>query len=174
MAGKVWRISARSFFQSSPEGAEALVEVVSDRVQRYAPAAERLVDLYAGVGLFAGTIGANRHVVAVERSRSSIADARINLADLDVRLRDMAVQDWRPEPADVVIADPARRGLTSEGVDIVDRTGAALCVLVTCDVGALGRDTRLLLEAGFDHVDSAVIDLFPHTDAVEVITTFAR
>lgn len=174
VAGRSWTISAHSFFQPGPEGAEALVEVVRDRIDRHAPGADRLVDLYAGVGLFAGTVGAGRRVVAVERSGSSITDARENLADLDVRILELPVQNWRPEPADVVIADPSRRGLGGAGARVVAATGASLCVLVTCDVGALGRDSRLLLDAGFRHVDSTIVNLFPHTDATEIISTFIR
>ena len=62
VAGRTWRISARSFFQSRPDGAAALVEVVRETSSaRLAPnGVERLVDLYAGVGLFAGTIEATR------------------------------------------------------------------------------------------------------------------
>lgn len=175
-AGRRWRVSARSFFQPSPEAAEALVEVTGELLERHRPDAERLVDLYAGVGLFAGTVGAGRSVTAVERSASSIADARVNLSSEsdDVRILELAVASWRPGPADVVIADPARRGLGTEGAAAVDATGAQLCVLVTCDVGALGRDTRLLRDAGFRHAGSTALDLFPHTGRVEVVTAFLR
>lgn len=174
VAGRRWRISARSFFQSSPEGAEALVDTVSDQLRRFAPDARRMVDLYAGVGLFAGTVGVDRDLVVVERNRSSVADARVNLAGLDARILELSVASWRPDPADVVIADPARRGLERAGAEAIAATGASTAVLVTCDVGALGRDTRLLADAGYRHVESAVIDLFPHTSAVEIVSAYRR
>jgi 23S rRNA (uracil1939-C5)-methyltransferase len=74
----------------------------------------------------------------------------------------------------VVVADPARRGLGSEGVAAVVGTGARLCVLVSCDPAALGRDARLLTEAGFEHVGSEVIDLFGHASHIEVVSGFIR
>ena len=40
----------------------------------------------------------------------------------------------------VVVADPARSGLGKEGIAAVVGTGAPLCVLVSCDPAALGRD----------------------------------
>ena len=43
------------------------------------PAPGRMADLCAGVGLFAGTVGAGVPVIAVERDRSAVADARHNL-----------------------------------------------------------------------------------------------
>lgn len=173
-AGRSWRISAGSFFQASPEGAEALVGEVTAMVERLAPDAERLVDLCCGVGLFAGTVGASLSTVGVERSSSAVADARHNLADLDVRLVRTALARWRPGAADVVIADPARAGLAKEGVAAVTGTGAALLVLISCDPASLGRDAALLAGAGYHHVSSTVLDLFGHTGQTEVVSAFAR
>jgi 23S rRNA (uracil1939-C5)-methyltransferase len=171
-AGRSWRISAGSFFQASPEGAEALVVEVEALIARFAPDAERLVDLCCGVGLFAGTVGSGLATVGVERSASAVADARHNLADLDARLVKVALGRWRPGPTDVVVADPARSGLGREGVQAVVGTGAGLCVLVSCDPAALGRDARLLADAGYAHVGSSVLDLFGHTGQVEVVSGF--
>jgi 23S rRNA (uracil1939-C5)-methyltransferase len=173
-AGRTWRISAGSFFQASPEGAEALVAEVGRLIDAHAPDAERLVDLCCGVGLFAGTVGQGRSVVGVERSASAVADARHNLADLDVRLVKVAMGRWRPGPADVVVADPARSGLGAEGVGVVAGTGAPLAVLVSCDPAALGRDAKLLAERGYRHVGSSVLDLFGHTSQIEVVSGFVR
>jgi len=174
VAGRRWRVSAPSFFQASVEGAEALLSVVGDAIERHRPDATRLVDLCAGVGLFAGALGEGRRVVAVERSRSSVADARVNLADRDARILEVPVASWRPGRADVVVADPARRGLERAGADAVAATGADLCVLVNCDVGALGRDALLLADVGYRHAGSTALDLFAHTGQVEVVSTFLR
>lgn len=174
VAGRTWRVSAGSFFQASPEGAEALVAEVGALVERWAPDATRMVDLCTGVGLFAGTVGAGRSVIGVERSASAVADARHNLADLDVRLIKVALAKWRPSAADVVVADPARSGLGDAAVAAVAATGASLCVLVSCDPASLGRDARLLAAAGYRHVGSTVLDLFGHTGQVEVVSGFLR
>jgi 23S rRNA (uracil1939-C5)-methyltransferase len=180
VAGRRWRISARSFFQPSPEGAEALVAVAGELA---AGALDRgpLVDLYGGVGLFAGTVGAqprNRALeaglVLVERSRSSAADARHNLGGLGARVRTMGVEEWRPEPASVVIADPSREGLGRQGVGAVSATGASRLVLVSCDPAAAGRDARLLVGEGWVPVESVVVDQFSMTSHVEVVSRFDR
>ena len=39
---------------------------------------------------------------------------------------------------------------------------------------ALGRDARLLSEAGYELQTSELIDLFPHTSHVEVVSRFDR
>jgi 23S rRNA (uracil1939-C5)-methyltransferase len=73
-----------------------------------------------------------------------------------------------------VIADPARSGLGADGVRAVTGTGADLCVLVSCDPGALGRDAALLVRAGYRHVGSTVVDLFGHASHIEVVSGFQK
>ena len=175
VAGRTWRVSAESFFQASPEGADALVNEVQSMVDRWAPNHTRLVDLCCGVGLFAGSILSEepgQTVVGVERNASAVADARHNLVDEPVRIVKVAMGRWRPSPADVVVADPARSGLAHEGVAAVSESRALLCVLVSCDPASLGRDARLLGEVGYRHRGTTVLDLFGHTGQVEAVSAF--
>ena len=174
VAGRRWRISAGSFFQASPEGAEVLLDAASRLVDAHAPDAERVVDLCCGVGLFAGVVGAGRSVLGVERSAAAVADARHNLADLDARIVKVAVEKWRPSHAEVVVADPARSGLGAKVVGAIAATGADLCVLVSCDPASLGRDAKLLSGAGYEHVGSTVVDLFGHSSHIEVVSGFRQ
>jgi 23S rRNA (uracil1939-C5)-methyltransferase len=169
VAGARFRVSARSFFQTRTDGAAALVAAVTAAADG---AEGPMVDAYAGVGLFAATVGAGREVTAVEQSPSSVADARHNLPAATVV--GSAVERWRPHPAGLVVADPARRGLGPEAVAVLAATGAARLVLVSCDPVSLARDARLLAAAGYEHGGSTVVDLFPHTPHVEVVTRFDR
>jgi tRNA/tmRNA/rRNA uracil-C5-methylase (TrmA/RlmC/RlmD family) len=78
VAGVELHVSAASFFQVHRAGAEALVELVG-RALEPAPG-EVLLDLYAGVGLFAATVGARAgSVVAVESWKPATRDASRNL-----------------------------------------------------------------------------------------------
>lgn len=173
-AGRRWRLSAGSFFQASPEGAEALVQSARGLLAALDPPAGPLVDLCCGVGLFAGTLAGDRPVHGVERSASAVADARVNLADLRAQVTKVALARWRPAAASVVVADPSRAGLGPEGTAAVAATRAEACLLVSCDPAALGRDTALLARAGYRHVASDVVDLFGHTSHVEVVSGFRR
>ncbi len=174
VAGVRFRVSARSFLQVRTQGAEALVATA--RAQLAGAPAGPFADLYGGIGLFAATLAGDRPVVLVERSKSATADARQNLADLPggARIISQPVERWRPSPAAVVVADPARTGLGAAGVDKVVGTGAGRLVLVSCDAGSLGRDTAALHRAGYHHTESVVIDLFGHTGHVEVVSRFDR
>jgi tRNA/tmRNA/rRNA uracil-C5-methylase (TrmA/RlmC/RlmD family) len=47
-------------------------------------------------------------------------------------------------------------------------------VLVSCDAVAGARDARLLVDAGYSLTNVEVLDVFPHTHHVEVVSTFER
>lgn len=169
--GHRFRISARSFFQAGPEGAAALAGVAADAV---AGAPGPLLDLYAGVGLFAALVGRRfRQVTAVEWSTSSVSDARVNLGRT-ARVVRARVERWNPEQAGAVIADPARRGLGRDGADVVAATGAQRVALVSCDPAALGRDVRLLVDRGYELDRVTVLDVFGSTSHVEAVTALRR
>ena len=174
VAGRRFRISAGSFFQSGPAVAAALTSAVSSSIGDALPEGGVLVDAYAGVGLFASVIGSQHpaRMVAVENDPSAVTDARVNLADLDAKMVAVEMARWRPQPADVVVADPARSGLGRPGVAALAATGASRMVLVSCDPASLARDTVLLSEAGYALVSVQLVDAFPHTFHVETVSRF--
>ena len=180
-AGRLWRISARSFFQSRPDGADTLAHLVLDAAEGWretagrSPGSLRAVDAYSGVGLFAGVLaGAGWSVTAVEGSRFAVADSRHNLSGLAARVVRADVTRWKPEPADLVVADPSRAGLGRAGVSVLAGTGASRLVLVSCDAASLARDAGLLAGHGFTLSSVTPVDLFPQTWRVEVVSVFDR
>lgn len=174
VAGHRFRVSAGSFFQIRPDGAEALVGEVRSAVARHLPGgAGHLVDLGAGVGLFAALTPAER-VTAVERNPWAVADARVNLDRDRSEVVEDRIEAWSPTPADVVVADPSRAGLGDEGCAVVGGTGASLAVLVSCDAAAGARDVASLVGLGYSVDSVTLVDLFPHTHHVEVVTVLVR
>ncbi|MFV0306481.1 MAG: class I SAM-dependent RNA methyltransferase [Desertimonas sp.] len=178
VTGHRLRVSMGAFFQSGPQAADLLV----DSVRRAAPeltTAGVVVDAYAGVGMFSVcATDPSSHVIAIETSRAAVADATHNLTGRVATIVRGEVGGWRQgvgdAPVDVVIADPARSGLGRPGVNALARTASAVIVLVSCDPASLGRDAKLLAGAGYRHDGSEVIDTFPHTTHVEVVTRFVR
>jgi 23S rRNA (uracil1939-C5)-methyltransferase len=174
VGGRHWQVSARSFFQSGPLGAEALVSLVDEAVGPLA-GTDHVVDLYAGVGLLGGVVASRRpglELTAVESALSAVRDARQNLADLGAAVIGAEVGEWAATAADVVIADPARPGLGRPGVAAVVATDCRRLVLVSCDPASLARDISLLAEEGYRIQSWRVCDLFPQTPHVETVTTF--
>lgn len=177
LVGRRWRISAGSFFQSRTDGAAALVDTVAEMVGDVLDdgGGGTLVDAYCGVGLFAGALLDGRvqwRAVAAERGRSSVADAKVNLADLDSRVVSTSIERFRAPTARVVVADPSREGLGRGAVRALTATRAERFVLVSCDPAAAARDLRLLVGEGYRPVESVLVDLFPHSHHVEVVTRF--
>ena len=166
------RVSANSCFQNRPAGCDALVDEVRSMIAD-APDGE-MVDAYAGVGLFSATVGRNRPVIAIERGRDSIADARINLTGRDAKIIKADVARWRSSPAPVVVADPAREGVGKRAVEALLRAEPEVFVLISCDPSSFGRDAALLTAAGFTLDRWTVIDLFPGTSHVETVARFTR
>lgn len=186
VGGRRLRISARSFFQCRPDGAEALAAAAAAALgppptefpaSASAPgggARPRLLDAYCGVGLFGALLGDGWDVTGVESSRSSTADAEVNFAahQPGAAVVTGRMERWRPQPMDAVIADPARAGLGRDAAQRLAATGAPVIVLISCDPASLARDTNLLAGHGYrlDHV--TVVDLFGHTSHVEAVARF--
>jgi tRNA/tmRNA/rRNA uracil-C5-methylase (TrmA/RlmC/RlmD family) len=169
-------VSARSFFQSSAVAASALVDEVTRAGDEFLSGAHGpVVDAYGGVGLFARcAVGPEAPGVLLEGAPSSCADAQENLEGRAMTVVEGPVEEWDATPAAFVIADPARAGLGPVAAQRLAATGCDRLVLVSCDAAAGARDVRLLVDAGLHHVRSTVLDPFPHTAHVEVVTVLAR
>ncbi len=185
VGGRRFRVSSRSFFQSSQVGAEAIATEVQHAAGGMLRRAERVLDAYCGVGVLGGLLvaaaceaGGSPDLLAVEHTASSVRDAQSNLGsldlDVDIDLLKSSIESMPSERADLVIADPSRKGLGKKAAVRLSATGAEVIVLVSCDAASLGRDAGLLADLGFRLERARVIDLFPQTSHVEVVSRFVR
>jgi tRNA/tmRNA/rRNA uracil-C5-methylase (TrmA/RlmC/RlmD family) len=137
---------------------------------------ERVLDLYAGVGLFtaylADAVGRDGRVVAVEGSGGACRDARANLpASVTVEHGpvDRVLSSAYHDPCDLVVLDPPREGARRKVVtQVADRTPRAV-VYVACDPAALARDLATFAELGYSLRHLRAYDLFPMTHHVECV-----
>ena len=132
-------------------------------------------DLFAGVGLFTRELTLHcDQVIAVEGAEAaasalSIAGKKagfdaIQSSTLDF-LRTRQHQRDRP---DLIVLDPPRAGLGTEGAELLTRIAPARIVYVSCDPTTLARDLVILARAyAVDAVH--LIDLFPQTFHMETI-----
>jgi 23S rRNA (uracil1939-C5)-methyltransferase len=177
LAGREYRISASSFFQVNTPQAEELVHLVRDYL---APTgSEVLLDAYCGVGVFglslAGEVG---QLIGLEESPSAVADARFNagLAD-NAEFVEGRVEEVLPSlgvPIDLAVLDPPRQGCASEALTALTRLAPAKIVYVSCDPATLARDTRRLVQAGYQLVEVQPIDMFPQTYHIESVALLKR
>lgn len=141
-----------------------------------------VVDLYAGVGLFAvGLAAAGRdRIVAVEGDPIGAKDLVRNAAAYGDQLRVVrgSVEAWlahgRHAAPRTIIVDPPRTGMSREAADAIVRIGAQRVVYVSCDAPTMARDARRLLDDGYRLEGLAGFDLFPNTPHVETVGVFER
>jgi tRNA/tmRNA/rRNA uracil-C5-methylase (TrmA/RlmC/RlmD family) len=177
-------LAPEGFWQSHVEAPRVLVEAVM-RALRPAPG-ERVLDLYAGVGLFAAflsdAVGPTGKVVAVEGAREACRHAAANLSRDQVRAPttvehgtvDRVLAASYDEPFDLVVLDPPREGARRKVVEqIVDRAPRAVAY-VACDPAALARDLATFAELGYPLRALTAFDLFPMTSHVECVALLER
>jgi tRNA/tmRNA/rRNA uracil-C5-methylase (TrmA/RlmC/RlmD family) len=172
--GRPFRVAADGFWQVHPGAPTVLVETVLGQL---APApGERVVDLYAGVGLFgaflADAVGEAGEVVAIESDGRAAGYAEQNLADLpQARVTRDRVDRWirHAEPADLVVLDPPRAGAKRAVVEAVAALRPRAVAYVACDPAALGRDVGYFAAAGYRVAALRCLDLFPMTHHVECV-----
>ncbi|WFB06984.1 class I SAM-dependent RNA methyltransferase [Streptomyces sp. LX-29] len=173
---RTWRVGAGGFWQVHPQAAGLLVEAV---MQGLMPRkGETALDLYCGVGLFAGAlaerVGDTGAVLGIESGKRAVEDARHNLADLDrVRIEQGKVEQVLPRTgiteADLVVLDPPRAGAGAQTVRHLATLGARRIAYVACDPAALARDLKYFGESGYRVRRMRAFDLFPMTHHVECV-----
>jgi tRNA/tmRNA/rRNA uracil-C5-methylase (TrmA/RlmC/RlmD family) len=173
-----FRVDARGFWQVHPGAAPTFVSHVLDSL---APQpGERVLDLYAGAGLFAAAIadavGSSGSVLAVEGDRRAVAHGATNTTSrpwvewrqgrVDRMIRPLVRQQIH---ADLVVLDPPRTGAGRAVCrDIAALTPRAIAY-VACDPAALARDTAYLQSGGYRLTSLRAFDAFPMTHHVECI-----
>jgi 23S rRNA (uracil1939-C5)-methyltransferase len=167
------RSHVRSFFQANRFLVEDLVREVASRV----PPGGTVLDLYAGVGLFALPLAqAAERVLGVELNPTAVEDAasnaRANGID-NARIRQGDVRDglaaWRVEGEERIVLDPPRTGAGAAVVGAIVSRRPAAVVYVACDPPTLARDLKAFGEAGYRLAALTAFDLFPDTFHVETV-----
>lgn len=181
--GPTFLLSPTAFFQTNPDAAAAMVdEVVAQAASLSPPPADlRVLDLYAGSGLFALPLARVGHTVtAVEENRQSVKDGIANatlnripqsrVSFVAARSEDY-LERLRPTP-DLVVLDPPRQGCASSVLQCVfTELRPRRVVYVSCNPAAFVSELPGILETGYTLDRVKPIDMFPHTDHVELVAT---
>lgn len=144
---------------------------------------DKVLDLFSGIGNFSLPIAKQcAEVVAVEGSELMVErgneNAKLNKinniqfysADLFKSIDNLP---WSNEKFAKILLDPPRSG-AEEIVKQINRFGAKRIVYVSCNPATLARDTKILIEQGYELIKAGIIDMFPHTSHVESMALFEK
>jgi tRNA/tmRNA/rRNA uracil-C5-methylase (TrmA/RlmC/RlmD family) len=177
--GRHYQVSAGVFWQVHPAAPGLLARTILDGL---APrAGERVVDLYAGAGLFtaqlAHAVGPDGAVLAIERSGRACADAARNTEDqpqVNISRADVTaelVASGKLSSPNLVVLDPAREGAGRGVMEALAglRPAPRRIAYVSCDPASFARDLRVMTDAGWSMTSLRAFDLFPMTEHVELV-----
>ncbi len=169
------QIGVGSFFQAHP----AAVDDVLHHEALALPAGKRLLELYAGMGLFTIFFAAGRReIVAIEgdpgAARLFRANRHLIPGHSKVEYRQVAVEEWlRRHHAELnrfaaVFVDPPRTGLSRPVRRILGNMTPACLLYLSCEISTQHRDVISWLDAGKYHLDRLILfDFFPNTFHME-------
>jgi 23S rRNA (uracil1939-C5)-methyltransferase len=144
--------------------------------------AERVLDLYAGIGTL--SLAAAREaggVTAVEENPRAVNLGRLaaringvgNVEFLTGRV-ETVLRKVRLGEHDAVLADPPRAGFEQAAVAELMRLGPARIAYVSCEPSTQARDIALLIRAGYRVRRAAIVDMFPQTYHIESVVLLER
>jgi 23S rRNA (uracil1939-C5)-methyltransferase len=176
--GRIFRVSAGSFFQVNTAQAGAMVQFL----QEVLPLDNQttLLDVYCGVGLFSAFL-ADRvgRCIGIEQSPTACEDYAFNLDEMEnVELYVGAAEDILPalqvSGKITAIVDPPRAGLDRHALDALVALQPRWIAYVSCDPATLARDLKRLVAAGYSLERVTPFDLFPQTYHIESISLLRR
>ena len=171
-----YKISAETFFQANRF---LLMPFINEVLTQIGPTPAHVLELYSGAGFFSIPLArAANEVIAVERDRASVRQARENarlnerwnLRFFDSRV-DAALQgaDLRP---DVVVLDPPRTGCGIKNAERIAALEARRIVYVSCNPTTFAPEAAYLISRGYDLRCITLIDQFPNTYHIEIVASF--
>ncbi|MGH9711553.1 MAG: 23S rRNA (uracil(1939)-C(5))-methyltransferase RlmD, partial [Candidatus Acidiferrales bacterium] len=176
-----FRVGHMSFFQVN----RFLVNEMADVVAAAAGSGELVLDLYAGVGLFAMSLVRNfAHVEAVEANPASARDLETNagLSGKTIVARNDSTEAfltaWKRKRGiaapDVVIADPPRAGIEPPALEKLIAIAPQRIIYASCDPSTLARDLARLCVKAYALSEVYLFDMFPQTYHIEAIARLDR
>jgi 23S rRNA (uracil1939-C5)-methyltransferase len=165
-----FQVSRNSFFQVNRFLIDRLLEVALTDSE-----GDLALDLYAGVGLFAVSLGQRfKNVIAVESSRSAFSDLEHNIRSrsLQIKAENNTTEDYLAAyegHPDLILADPPRSGLGKHVVKELLRIRAPQLTIISCDPATLARDLQGLLANAYRIDKITLVDLFPQTFHIEAV-----
>ena len=175
--GRLFRVSAGTFFQVNTPVAELMVEAILAELPQKKDLT--ILEVYCGAGMFSAFLAKKaERLLAIEASSSACNDFMFNLDDfVNVELFEAPAEVVIPSleiKPDLVLVDPPRSGLDRTVLQGILTMGAQKIVYVSCDPATLARDARYLVDGGYMLSQATPFDMFPQTYHIESISIWIR
>ena len=179
-AGLRFQIRPETFFQVHTEQAEALLQVMAQKLELTGD--ELLLDAYCGVGTLTLPLAKRvRKVMGIEAQIQSVDQARQN-AELNgitnAEFLTGTVESVLPNLEvlpDVMLLDPPRKGCDRRVIDALLQQKPKKIAYMSCKAATLARDLKLLCETGqYRLLSVQPADFFPQTSHVEAAAFLER
>ena len=166
------------FVQATMQSEQAMVGLVCDA----AASSKYVADLFCGVGTFALALARRRAVAALDSDREALTaleaarDGVQGLKPIEVRGRDLMREPLsRKElaPFDCIVFDPPRAGAQAQA-KMIAKSQVPRVVAVSCNPATLARDSRILIDGGYEIERVSAIDQFVFSAHVECVAVFRR
>ena len=169
-------LPAGAFLQPSRAGEAALVETVMAMLAGHKT--ERVADLFAGCGTFAGSLLGSGKVHAVEFDVAAVSALERAQAGepLTVERRNLFTAPLKTAELkrfDAVVLDPPRAGAAAQ-VEELGRSGVPAIVYVSCNAQSFARDARILCHSGYRLARIRLIDQFLWSHHIELVGLFIK
>ena len=157
-------------------------QMVSQVLQLLAiEAGEKVLDLFCGIGNFTlpiaskgaivtGVEGSNHAVLRAQRNaaENNLAHAEFYVADLT---KELTGAPWSMQQYTKILLDPPRTG-APEILAQIKKFGAKKIVYVSCNPATFARDTKIILEHGYNLEKVTLADMYPQTSHIEIVASF--
>ncbi len=165
-----------AFLQATSDGEQVLI----DAVLAAASGAERIADLFCGIGTFALSMPANCRVHALEASRDALFALQMAI-NRSQRLITVEHRDLYRRPLtakelarfDAVVIDPPRAG-AKEQVEEIAASNVPVVAYVSCNPTSFVRDAAILVAAGYTIKWVQPVGQFRWSTHVELVACFVR
>jgi 23S rRNA (uracil1939-C5)-methyltransferase len=168
-----------AFLQATAMGEEALAQLTREALA----GADRVIDLFSGIGTFALRLAEAAEVFAVEADEEMLAALKSAadgaggaLKEVRVLRRDLLrtpLASLEMKKYDGAVLDPPRSGARLQAEQIA-RAPIRKLAYVSCDPASFARDMKVLIEHGFTVKRVTPVDQFRWSPHVELVGAFER
>lgn len=172
-----FNISANSFFQINTTQAELLYNILKKSLNLSGK--ENLLELYSGVGSIGIFLSDSvKSVLGIEIVKEAVNNSLINIDINNIKNVKYICGDATKEiekitknnfKYDVLVIDPPRKGLDEDGINAILKLKPKKIGYISCNIATLARDLKIL-QQHYNIKNINIVDMFPWTSHVEVIT----